>query len=208
MSAGPDVVAIVPVKALHLAKGRLAEHMNPSARRQLVAWMLERVLSALRGAGGVGEVIVAAGDAQAAALARDLGAEAQMQEDGGLNSAIATADRVFAGAAASLVVAADLPLCTSADVDAVCQVALGPAGVVVVPTWDGGTGMLLRRPPSAIAPAYGDRSAKRHLDVARRAGLPAVALHRSTCLLDIDTPVQLRLLQRWVHDERLPEPRR
>jgi 2-phospho-L-lactate/phosphoenolpyruvate guanylyltransferase len=104
----------------------------------------------------------------------------------GLGRALATADATAAGAAATLVVAADLPLVAAEDLDAVCAAgARGPA-VVVAPTHDGGTGALLRRPPRLIPTAYGPGSAARHLALARAAGASALVVDRQALALDVD----------------------
>jgi 2-phospho-L-lactate guanylyltransferase len=220
------------VNALSAAKGRLAEHLEQRGRRDLTAWMLERVLRACAGAGFVDGVLIMAGDPPSARLGASLGASvggarnafpnaalhaplwgeraaavvgdqdadrpvrAVVQQGRGLPDALSQADVLTAPAAATLVVAADLPLATAGDLQAVWDAAeaLAPAGpvVVVAATRDGGTGVLLRRPPDAIVSAYGEGSAARHLDLARRRGVPAVALDVPGLALDVDTAEALR----------------
>ncbi len=192
MLAG-TVTAVVPLKALHAAKGRLAATVDSDRRREIVAWMAERVLLACAGAGSVSAVLVVAGDAEAARLARGLGAPALVVAEPGLRAALDAADAVTAAAAATLVVAADLPLVVPADLDAVVAAAEGSERiVVVVPTLDGGTGALLRRPPDVVRTAYGPGSAEAHVRLAAAAGVPARRLEVAGLAADVDTPEQLR----------------
>jgi 2-phospho-L-lactate guanylyltransferase len=182
---------VLPLKALDRAKGRLSGDLDPAMRRALTAWMFGRVLTACHQASQVGGVLVVAGDAAAAALARAHGVPALVEPRPGLAAAMAAADRACASDAATLVVAADLPLVRPEELDQVCAAGADP-GVVVAPTRDGGTGALLRRPPLAIPTRYGPGSAAAHLALAAAAGVPAVRLELPGLALDIDTAGQLQ----------------
>jgi 2-phospho-L-lactate guanylyltransferase len=195
-------VAIVPLKGLDRAKQRLSGELDAGARIELVAWMLARVLAACTASHVVSRVVVVTGDAQGEQMARELGAEPLRERAPGLNAALATADEHLREAESTLVVAADLPLASGRDLDAMHAAA--PLGdcVVVAPTRDGGTGALLRRPPDVVVPAYGPRSARAHLAAARAAGVPAVRLDLPRLALDIDTPSALAALR----EAGLPAP--
>jgi 2-phospho-L-lactate guanylyltransferase len=187
------VTAIVPLKALEGAKGRLAAHLDDGQRRDLVVWMLGRVLAACLGAAAVDRVLVVAGDEAGAQAAARPGVDAVVETAPGLTAALDLADRLTAGAAATLVVPADVPMATSADIDAVCAAG---AAVAVVQTTDGGTGALLRRPPDVIRTAFGPRSAEAHLRLAAAAGVSAVRLDLPNLALDVDTPGALLAVRR------------
>lgn len=189
---GREPLAVVPLKALERAKSRLAEHLDPTARRELVRWMFTRVITACRAASTVGDVLVVAGDAAAAQLAHDLDVRVVVEPRPGLAAAMATADRATAGASASLVVAADLPLAEAADIDVVCRAGQGGPCVVVVPTRDGGTAVLLRRPAGVVSTSYGRGSCAAHLRSARDAGVRATRLEVPALALDVDTADDLR----------------
>ena len=193
MRAMPEVTAIVPLKALAEAKSRLAGELDDDARRAVVAWMFERVIRACRQARRVADVLVVAGDHEAASLAHRCGVRVLRQPRPGLRAALDEADREVAGARASLVVAADLPLATGEDLDRVCAADDGPAAgiVVVAPTRDGGTGAMLRRPTGIIHTAYGADSAAAHLALARANGVRARRIDVAALALDVDTAAQL-----------------
>src|SRR5690606_39717061 len=42
VAATPTTIAVVPLKALAAAKGRLAQELDPERRRELVRWMFSR----------------------------------------------------------------------------------------------------------------------------------------------------------------------
>lgn len=188
------LTAVIPLKALSDAKGRLAEALGPEQRRELAAWMFERVLRACAGAPQISDALVVAGDPESAALARPFDVRTVVEPRPGLGNAMALADRLLADRRATLVIAADLPLLTLHDIALVCDAADAGASVVVAPTHDGGTGGLLRRPPDGIPTAFGVDSAQAHRRLADDAGLRHATVRTEGFGLDVDTPRQLEAL--------------
>jgi 2-phospho-L-lactate/phosphoenolpyruvate guanylyltransferase len=187
-----NVTAIIPLKALAAAKGRLSGALTPQERASFMAWMAGRVIVAAHNCGNVDRVVVVAGDDAAAEVARAAGAQVLVVREPGLDVALAAADHETRNAEATIVLAADLPEMTSADIDAVIAAAGDSAAVVVVaPTRDGGTGALLRRPPAVVSTAYGPASAARHTELARRRGVAVVHVAREGLANDVDTPSEL-----------------
>jgi 2-phospho-L-lactate guanylyltransferase len=68
-------VAVVPVKKLDAAKGRLSARLGQHERRELVLAMLDDVLTALSGARGLSGVIVVSREPEIASIAARFGAE-------------------------------------------------------------------------------------------------------------------------------------
>lgn len=188
------ITAIVPLKALADAKGRLSPALDPADRRAVVEWMARQVLEACEASPAIDETLVIAGDRDAATVARDAGARSEVVDGRGLGAALAAADVLTAHLPATLVLAADLPQITVEDIQTVVDAAepvRGPA-VVVAPARDGGTGALLRRPPGVIPPAFGPSSAAAHARLAAAAGVRLLEVHRPGLANDVDTPQQLR----------------
>lgn len=190
------IVALVPLRAPGAGKTRLAPQLSVEQRAALAGAMLADVCHALERS-HVDRVVVAAGGSSAVAAAAALGVEAMHDPPDlpGLDAALRVAAARLGRAGTLLVVTADLPLLRAEDVDAVLA---EDAEVVVAPTDDGGTGALLRRPPTAITTAYGPDSAARHLRRARTAGLRATSVRRQGLAHDIDT---------WEDLHRLPRER-
>jgi 2-phospho-L-lactate guanylyltransferase len=192
--------AIVPVKALGEAKRRLAPALAPAARRRLVLTMLEDVLALLGDVGPIARTLVVTPDADVAAVATGHGAVV-VDEEGpsDLNSAVrrglAYARR--RGAERALVIPADVPLATRAEVRSVLASApTGPARqVVIVPSEAGeGTNALLLTPTDVFEPAFGEGSFVRHVAQAVALGLDFRVLRLPGLGADIDQPRHLARL--------------
>lgn len=200
MSPSTATVALVPFRAPGQGKTRLARTdaggpgLTPDQRGRLAAAMLADVVAALS-ASGIERVVVAASGAAAAAAARLLGVETVLDppDADGLNEAVDAVTHRFADSCGVLVVAADLP-CLEAD--EITRLLDSPAPVVVAPTVRGGTGGLLRRPPTLIPAAYGPQSARRHLASAHDAGHRAVEFTSPGFRRDVDNWTDLRDLSR------------
>ncbi len=191
------VEAIVPVRGLPAGKTRLAAVLSVNQRNRLVRAMLHDVVAALQHATLISEVTIFSRDAAAAREAERLGATFLQQppELPGLNAAVAYAQHLRHDAESILIIPADLPLITSAEIDQLVSAAAEEARVVVIaPADDGGTNGLLLRPPSIIAPAYGPDSASKHEAEALRSGVPVSMLRSPHWSLDLDTPEQIERL--------------
>ena len=188
------IAALVPVKALDQAKGRLAALLSQEERRALALAMLEDVLRALQAVPCVDHVAVVSPDADVLARAEALGAEPLSEPPlcRGVNQALAHAsvDLSGRGADALLVVAADLPAALPADVESVLD-ALPKKGIAVVPTDDRGTGAIALRPPDAVPFRFGRRSSVSHKREAVARDLPARVLHLASLSRDVDEPDDL-----------------
>src|SRR5438445_2197417 len=157
-------ICIVPMKPLGHAKARLAEVLSPDERRSLSLAMLSDVV---RAAGALDVVWVLNSDEDAADVARGAGGEPRQDPapGNGLNASLdaATAQAIVEGAHGVLVLSADCPAATRADVKAV---ALGD-GVVMAPDRYGtGTNALWRSPPGVIQTSFGGNSRRSHTALA------------------------------------------
>ncbi|HYF96154.1 MAG TPA: 2-phospho-L-lactate guanylyltransferase [Symbiobacteriaceae bacterium] len=189
------LAAIVPVKPLRHAKGRMAELLGPEDRARLALVMLEDVLNALRRSEVAELTAVTTADPLVARRARALGAECWPDTAGTLNGALSDAIRTAIGRGASgvLIVPGDVPLVTPQDLrDLVSQAPRTPS-LVVAPTHDRGTGALLMQPAGLIAPAYGAISSARHVEAARAAGAETRLCQVRSLALDLDHPHDLVL---------------
>jgi 2-phospho-L-lactate/phosphoenolpyruvate guanylyltransferase len=198
--SGAATWVILPVKALGAAKQRLAPVLPPSARRELVLIMLQKVLAAVGAVAGLGPILVVTPDPSVAALAEAQGALVLLEaRAAGLNAAVrrglARADTE--GAARALVLPADVPLVTPRELGCLLgqPAAGGGARATLVPAADGeGTNAMLLDPPGALAPAFGPDSYVRHLAQALARRLDVEVLHLPGLAADIDRPADLARL--------------
>lgn len=194
------IFAIVPVKPLDSAKGRLSACLSPQQRRRLVLTMLEDVLAALAPVSPIAQKLVVTADPDVAAQASRHGAGVIAEPEArGLNAGVehGIRDAVRAGATRVLVLPADLPFATSDELGRLVGDGTAPARpeLTMVPAADGdGTNALLISPPAAIAPSFGPGSFLAHLAQALARRIDVRVLHLSGLALDIDRPQDLARL--------------
>ncbi len=194
------IIALVPVKPLESAKGRLAARLSPVQRRQLVRTMLADVLGALQPVSLIAQKMVVTADAEVAAHARACGADVITETQArGLNAGVTHGIRevVQAGATHVLVLPADLPFATPDEITRLVTAGMdsGRPGLTMVPAADGdGTNALLIAPPAAITPAFGPGSFLAHLAQALARRIDVRVLHLAGLALDIDRPHDLTRL--------------
>jgi 2-phospho-L-lactate/phosphoenolpyruvate guanylyltransferase len=178
------LTAVVPMKSMDLAKSRLAVELDSAGRHALARQMLDHVLNTLREA-GLTSVRVASGDQGTGDLNADVTAAARLAQEG--------------GATDLLLVMADLPYLTTADVAALLDAGrknVATKLVVIAEAKDGGTNALLLRPPTVLEFAFATHrpSSKLHAEAARKAGIEPVIVRRPGLARDIDTPADLAAL--------------
>jgi 2-phospho-L-lactate/phosphoenolpyruvate guanylyltransferase len=185
-------VVVVPVKPLHQAKSRLAPLLSPSERAAITLAMLEDVLTASVAIEGW-DVWVVSHAEPALDLARRHGATPVPERGHSLAEAVrqveSALDATAADAGALAVVLADLPFVTAA---ALRRVLSEPAAVAASPaTSDGGTNVLVRRPPRVIPARFGVSSFAKHRWAARRVGAAFVPVASDELGFDLDRPEDL-----------------
>ena len=176
---------LVPVKAFHEAKARLAPALAPQARAELARTMAAQVV---RAAGAL-PVSVVCDDAAVAAWAADQGAQVITCPGRGLNGAVTDGVATLAdqGFAAVIVAHGDLPYALD-----LTWLARGGDEVIVVPDRrEDGTNVLRVPAHAGFSFAYGPGSFERHCAEARRLGLALRIEHEARLAWDVDVPADL-----------------
>jgi 2-phospho-L-lactate guanylyltransferase len=201
---GPTV-AILPLRRLDDAKGRLGRALTTDERARLALGLLRRAVTALL-EGGVERVLIITLDKRLATLGLDPRVEVDDQPVSypGLNGAIRHGQEwaVETGAASLLVVLPDLPLVGPEDIRAIVSAARGGRNVLAADRAGRGTNALLLSPPDAISTEFGEESATLHRAALRKTGLPFLEIERPGLALDLDTPDDLVALAALGHDWR------
>jgi 2-phospho-L-lactate guanylyltransferase len=186
--------AVVPVKALGLAKQRLAGTLDAALRQELALAMLEDVLECLAAVEQLAGIVVATVDARAAALAARYGA-ALSREDAELGhseAVAAVARRLARDGAAMLALPADIPLARPADIARIIAACDAAPGFAIVPARDGlGSNAVLCVPADAVPLRFGGASFAPHVAAARARGLAPAVLALPRIALDIDDGADL-----------------
>jgi 2-phospho-L-lactate/phosphoenolpyruvate guanylyltransferase len=182
-------VLAVPVKSLERAKSRVSSILSPAERAALSLIMFEDVLDACLSQGGW-ETWVISHDEAVLDIGIRRGARAIAEKGTSLRDAVRQAELEVTAASSQLgVVLADLPLITA---EAVSEALARPAAVVAVPAAsDGGTNLLLRRPPPVIPSWFGRSSFAKHRWAARRARVPFEDVRLPELAFDLDRPEDL-----------------
>ena len=184
--ADVQAAVVVPVKAFHAAKLRLAPALSPEARARLAREMATRVV---RAAGSL-PVTVVCDDAEVRSWAAGVGAAVRWTPGLGLDGAVqAGVDAVTLDGADRVVVAhADLPLATGLDH------VVGTDGALLVPDRrTDGTNVIAIPAGCGFRFSYGPGSFARHRAEAERLGLAVTVLADAILGWDVDLPADLDL---------------
>lgn len=201
MGVAIDTWVIVLIKDFGSAKQRLGPALTPASRRHLAR---RNARLAVRAAAAGDRVLVVAGGAEVAALARRWGAEVLLEPDQlGQNVAAARGIEraVAAGAQAVLVLSSDLPFVTEEavrDVLTAARAVPAPLAMAVPAVGRGGTNALYLRPPEVIGLHFGDDSLIHFRADAEARGVAFVVHHSEAMALDLDEPSDLVRLRRAV----------
>jgi 2-phospho-L-lactate guanylyltransferase len=195
---------VVPLRTIAGGKARLGEALDAEEREALVLGMLRRTLDILRAWPACHRIHVVSPDPELSRLLTGNGLSLVLQEGEGLNEGIVAARNVALreGAAAMLVLPADLPHLDTAALDRLLEAAdaalaagSGRPLVVVAPSdARSGTNALLLSPPIVIEPCFGTASFEAHVRAAAKADASLQVVTDSGLGFDLDTPEDLELL--------------
>lgn len=193
-----DAAVLVPVKAFHQAKGRLASALDGPARAELTRRMATNVV---RAAGHL-PVHVVCDDAAVAEWAASVGAAVVWRPGLGLNGAVTDGVATLAAAGHRLVVVAHADLPHALDLTWVTDF----DGVTLVPDRrDDGTNVAGVPAGAGFTFSYGPCSFARHQAEARRLGLGLRVVREPRLGWDVDVPDDL-LTPSWLGATAAPRP--
>ncbi|MGB8694152.1 MAG: 2-phospho-L-lactate guanylyltransferase [Steroidobacteraceae bacterium] len=176
--------ALVPIKARADCKCRLAERLSAEARLGLVRLMLNRVLAELAASRTIDHVAVVSPERDTLAV------DVTVLEDagGGLNAALDAARQalVAQGARELVVLPADLPFVTVADIDALVESGRRAGFALAGDLAGTGTNALYIAPPAPFRFQFGPGSRLRHLDEAARLGRHPELVRAAGLEFDLD----------------------
>lgn len=182
-------VIAVPVKALERSKSRMSPVLTPIERAALSLAMLEDLLDACRLQPGW-DVWVVSSDEAVLEVAGTAGIRPVPETGRSLLEAVRQVERSMRSRSGPLaIVLADLPFATT---ESIARALSTQASVVAAAAGsDGGTNLLVRRPPTVIAARFGRASFAKHRWAARRAGVSFEENRDPDLAFDLDTPEDL-----------------
>ena len=210
------LITIIPAKPFTEAKTRLATILSPQQRRSLSRALLKRSIALARQIGPVvvvsrskevrltahkwGAATVAEESFQLSAVSGQRSAvrlhpssfALHPSEDVSLNAAIRQGLEyvLTTGAKSALILPLDLPLLSLADLQNLLALSGtdAPALVIAPCQRNKGTNALLLRPPTLIAPRFGENSFSAHLLAARAVGVTPKICRAPGFQYDLDSP--------------------
>ena len=201
--------AIVPVKELTVANGRLDDLLSADERHRIAEALFLDLIVKLPRSRCIDDVLIVTADESIARQARWFGAKVLLQEadEGHSEAAVAGARAALAdGAQRVAMLPVDCPMLDPEEIDA--HIGRSPRTVLIVPDRHGtGTNGLFLSPPDIFAPAFGPDSCARHVSRARAAGI-SFALERIESMdIDLDTPEDYSLLRDRLLLDPQPAPK-
>jgi 2-phospho-L-lactate guanylyltransferase len=192
------LVALLPVKPLHLAKSRLSGALNPEERQEFVRDGLLHTLRILQTVPEIWRTLVISADPNVWEFALKYEVDVYEELDvPGLNESVACGQQwaLEQGADAVMVLPIDLPNLNADCLHSKILKLHENPGMVIVPDRHlQGTNFLLLSPPNLVKPTYGINSFERHCTLAAQAGVNPIIIHCADLALDIDSPEDLELL--------------
>lgn len=201
-----EIWGLIPLKALHFAKQRLAESLAPEERTALFMAMVRDVLAALRASPRINHVVIVTADREAYGELAAGDVELLDERTGGLSQAVEDAARYAAaqGAAGIVMVPGDLPVVRSEDIDLMATAIENSPSVAIAPDADDdGTNCIAVSPPELMRYHFGRGSFHRHCDEANARGAPPAVKRLPRLALDVDTVEDLAWLMECL-DEAPP----
>ncbi len=190
--------ALIAIKERSRCKTRLSEALGPAARLELVRSMLTAVMSAARGAHTVRQIIVVSPERDS--VPEDVAVLADTGQS--LNGALTQAHRVLRefGCRDVVILPADLPTITAADIDALVRAGRQGGFAIASDAAGEGTNALCLASPHPFRFQFGPDSKRLHLKEAERTGLSAQMIRLPGLEFDVDSPADLDRLerQRWL----------
>jgi len=201
--------AVIPVKGLSTANGRLDDLLTSAERTRLAQALFTDLIVKLPRSRCIDDILVVTADAAVARQARWFEHRVLEQERDEGHSEAAVAGALAAGAEGSDRVAmlpVDCPMLDIEELDA--RIGRSPRTVLIVPDrHDTGTNALVLTPPDVFAPAFGPESCARHVSRARASGISFALEKIESMAMDLDTPEDMSLLRDRLLLDPQPAPR-
>jgi 2-phospho-L-lactate/phosphoenolpyruvate guanylyltransferase len=201
--------AIVPVKGLSVANGRLNGMLSAEQRNQLAEALFLDLIVKLPRSRCIDDVLVVTADASIGRQARWFGHKILLQkaDEGHSEAAAAGARAAMAeGAERVAMLPVDCPMLDTDELDA--RIGRSPRTVLIIPDRHGtGTNGLVLAPPDVFLPAFGPDSCARHVSRARASGISFALEEVDSMGIDLDTPEDYTLLRDRLLLDPQPAPR-
>ena len=193
------IAAIIPVKNPSTAKLRLSKVLTQNLREKLTLEMLKDITISITSCKLIDYVIVVS-PGERAGIAKEYGKNIFLIKDEGKGQVNAVTKGIdFARKVlkvdAVIILVADAPLIKPWDLYEIVRKGCLWNSVILAPSDDGGTNVILQIPPENLPLKYGKNSFQKHLNECKRRKLKCLVYSSESTSLDIDVPSDLEKLK-------------
>lgn len=192
-----NIIAILPYKGMAKSKSRLSEVLPDDKRIQLSIAMLTDILNALSSSNYIHKVILVTPDTNVIEkFEGNKKVKAIIDHGKGQIEAVNKGVESLKDEKVDVMIycVADTPLIRAKNFDEIISLVDKERTVILSPSIDGGTNILLEYPPKLINLKYGPSSFIKHVYEAKRKGLNVKFYTAIETIIDIDTIEDLMLL--------------
>jgi len=194
--------AIIPVRSLDSGKTRLAEHLQKSERKELIRFLLERLLNLIKKVSSIDRCLVVSHDPNIHKMSKECGAEILDEKAPfNLNRAVTLASKYVKknGCERVIVIHSDLPLIEAHDIERITALGVEPPVMVISPDRrNNGTNALLIDPIESFNFHYGENSFRLHLKEAKQKKYHIEIYNHIHTSLDLDYPEDLEFYNSYI----------
>lgn len=195
-----ELAAIVPIKEYSKAKSRLAKILPLDVRIELSKAMLKDVILALNSNCEIKNIIVVTPNKNVDDVIA-LSKKVKILHDEGIGQVFALKKALnytlkIYNPDAILIAVADLPSIRPQDISKMIYLIQTYHSIVLAPSTDGGTNVMIQYPPAIIDLKYGPMSFKKHVEEAYRKKVFFRIYFSETTSIDLDTLDDLRQVMR------------
>ncbi len=193
------IVAIVPVKNPLIAKMRLSKIFSQHLREKLTLVMLKDIIIAINSCKLINYTVIVTPNERINAII-ECGKNVFLIKDEGKGQINAVMKGLsfaknFLQADIAVILVADAPLIKPWDLYEIIRRGYKWNSVVLSPSDDGGTNVILQNPPKNMPLRYGKDSFRKHLSECRKRKLKCLVYSSESTSLDIDSPSDLEKLK-------------
>ncbi len=186
-----EITAIVPIKEFSKAKSRLAKILPLNVRIELSKAMLKDVILALASNCEIKNIVIITPNKDVDDVVT-ISKKVRILHDEGIGQVFALKKALnytleMYNPDAILIAVADLPSIRPQDVSKMIHLIQTYHSIVLAPSTDGGTNVMIQYPPAIIDLKYGPMSFKKHVEEAYRKKVFLQIYFSETTSIDLDT---------------------
>jgi 2-phospho-L-lactate/phosphoenolpyruvate guanylyltransferase len=191
-----NATVLIPIKALKNAKSRLAKHINPKQREQLMLLLLKHIIKTVKAVDNDLEIYVVSFDKKVIKTANLLGIKNISEKISGHNRSLTFAAKKINQNKPVLALSVDLPLLTKTDIEQLFLLSKKNDIVLAQSKEKTGTNAVIMKTPLLIPYQFGENSLIKFISTTKEKSLTVKTYFNDNFAFDVDTIKDLEELQK------------